>query len=193
MSDVEQNGKYSSAVNGQTASKAAPGNRDPDTPVEKFAAPLVLMDAPNTINWASPASSVLFAGGHLHWSTQGDVQITAAHTAAGVSGNAATLFSHGGGIQAYAGNGPVSLAVHTDSLEMLAGQAVTVLSVNGHIAINAQQKIAIVAGQSSMTLDGGNITFTCPGQFSPKGAQRLFAASGSKAAAMETLPSTRIQ
>ena len=69
---------------------------------------------------ASPASSLLFAGGHLHWSTQGDVQMTAAHTSTGVSGKASTLFTHDNGIQAYAANGPASLAAHTDRLDMLA-------------------------------------------------------------------------
>jgi type VI secretion system secreted protein VgrG len=190
--DPEQGGKYASAVNGHAAQKAGLGSRELDAPVEKFAEPLMLLDAPSTINWASPASSVLFAGGHLHWSTQGDVQMTAAHTAASVSGNATTLFTHDGGLQAIAANGPVSLAAHTDSLEMLADQAVTVQSVNGHIRIEAARKIAIVAGQSSVTLEGGNITFACPGQFSAKGAQRVFAGPASKAAALEVLPDTRV-
>jgi type VI secretion system secreted protein VgrG len=109
-----------------------------------------------------------------------------------VSGNATTLFTHDGGLQAIAANGPVSLAAHTDSLEMLADQAVTVQSVNGHIRIEAARKIAIVAGQSSVTLEGGNITFACPGQFSAKGAQRVFAGPASKAAALEVLPDTRV-
>jgi type VI secretion system secreted protein VgrG len=193
MTDVEQDGKFTSAVNGQEPKKATAGSRELDAPVEKFATPLMLLDAPNTINWASPASSVLFAAGHLHWSTQGDVQMTASHTTAGVSGNATTLFSQKGGMQVYAANGAVSLAAHTDSLEMLADQAVTVQSINGHIRIEAAKKIAIVAGQSSVTLDGGNITFACPGQFSAKGAQRAFTGPAAKAAAPLTLPDTRVK
>jgi hypothetical protein len=31
------------------------------------------MDAPAAINWATPASTVLFAGQHLQWTTQGDL------------------------------------------------------------------------------------------------------------------------
>src|SRR5690606_35024313 len=89
---------------------------------------------------------------------------------------------------AYAGNGPVSIAAHTDSLEMLADQAVTVQSVDGHVAIHARKKIAIVAGKSAVTLEGGNITFSCPGQFAAKGAQRVFEGAASKAAVLPRLP-----
>jgi len=188
--DPEQDGKYTAAVNGQEPRKATPGGRELDAPVEKFAAPLMLLDTPASTNMASPASSLLFAGGHLHWSTQGDVQMTAAHTSAGVSGKASTLFTHDNGIQVYAANGPVSLAAHTDRLDMLADQAITVQSVNGRIEVKAAKKIAIIAGQSSVTLEDGNITFTCPGQFSAKGSQRLFSGAGAKAAAVEWLPNS---
>jgi type VI secretion system secreted protein VgrG len=75
----------------------------------KFAEPLVLLDAPASINWATPASTVLFAGEQLHWTSQGDAHMTAAHTLSSVAANAAGYFSQNGGIQAIAANGPVSL------------------------------------------------------------------------------------
>lgn len=58
--DPEQKGKFESAVGGHDALKATPGTRDLDsaTPVEKFGQPAVLMEAPASINWATPASTV---------------------------------------------------------------------------------------------------------------------------------------
>lgn len=186
--DPEQDGKYTGAVNGQAPFKDAVGSREADAPVEKFARPLMLLDAQATMNCASPASSVLFAGGQVHWTTQGDVQMTAGHTASEVAGHAATLFTQQGGMQAIAANGPVSLAAHTDRLEMLADREVVVQSVNGHITIGAQKKIEIVVGDAAVVLEGKNITFTCPGQFTAKGGQRLFNGPAAKAAVVERLP-----
>jgi type VI secretion system secreted protein VgrG len=188
--DPKDKGKHDGAVNGQEASKAQSGARTLDAaqPVEKFADPLVLMDAPASINWATPASTVLFAGEQLHWTTQGDMHLTAAHTLSSVAANAAGYFSHSGGIQAIAANGPVSLQAHTDQLEILADKAVKVISVNDSIEIKANQKIVLQAGQSSITLEGGDITFACPGDFTVKGGQHVFDGSGRQSANVPQLP-----
>jgi type VI secretion system secreted protein VgrG len=71
----------------------------------------------------------------MHW--------TADHTISAVAANSAGLFTHSGGIQAIAGNGPVSLQAHTDQLEILADTAVTIISVNDVIEIKASQKIVL--------------------------------------------------
>lgn len=101
--------------------------------------------------------------------------------------------SHTGGIQAIAANGPVSLQAHTGQLEILADKAITVISVNDIIDIKANQKITLQAGQSSITLKGGNITFTCPGSFTVKGGQHVFNGGASAAGALPALPDTRIK
>jgi type VI secretion system secreted protein VgrG len=192
--DQQQKGKYTAPVNGHTAQKAAPGTRDldPAQPVEKFESAIVHLEGPASINLASPASTALFAGQQLHWTTQSDSHWAAAHTVASVSGNATSLFTHAGGILAYAGNGPLSLQAHTDKLELLADQEITIISVNDQISINAKQKITLMAGQSSVTLEGGNITFTCPGNFTVKGAQHMFDAGANKAAELGKLPDGRV-
>ena len=188
--DPKAKGKYEGPVNGQQAEKAKPGSRELDAsqPVEKFGAPVVLMESPANINWATPASTVIFAGQQLHWTTQSDLHMTAAHTVSAVAANAATFFTHAGGIQAIAANGPVSLQAHTDQLEILADKAITVISVNDSIEIKAKEKIVLQAGQSSITLDGGNITFACPGKFTVKGGQHLFDGGASATPALVGLP-----
>ncbi|MFL6656561.1 MAG: type VI secretion system Vgr family protein [Massilia sp.] len=193
--DPKAKGKYPGQVNGQDALKAQSGARELDAakPVEKFGAPIVLMDAPANINWATPASTVIFAGQHLQWTTQSDLHMTAAHTVSSVAANAASFFTHAGGIQAIAGNGPVSLQAHTDQLEIVADKAITVISVNDSITINAKEKIVLQAGQSSITLEGGDITFACPGNFTVKGGQHLFDSGSSQAATMTALPDSRLK
>jgi type VI secretion system secreted protein VgrG len=192
--DPKEQGKYDGAVNGQEALKARAGSRTPDasSPVEKFASPLVVMDSSSSINWATPASTVLFAGQQLHWTTQSDLHMTAAHTVSSVSAEATGLYAHEGGIQAFAGNGPVSLQAHTDQLEILADKEVTVISVNDSIEIKAREKIVLQAGQSSITLDGSNITFACPGNFTVKGGKHIFNSGTSNLPSLTGLPTTLI-
>jgi len=188
--DPKAKGKHGGAVNGQTALKAKSGSRelDAEQPVEKFGSSVVLMDSAASINWATPASTVLYAGQQLHWTTQSDLHMTAAHTVSSVAANAASLFTHSGGIQAIAGNGPVSLQAHTDQLEIVADKEITVISVNDCIEIKAKQKIVLQAGQSAITLEGGDITFACPGKFSVKGGKHLFDKGLKNAADFPHLP-----
>jgi type VI secretion system secreted protein VgrG len=44
------------------------------------------------------------------------------------------------------------------------------------------------AGQSAVTLEGGDITFACPGKFSVKGGKHIFDQRANAAAALESLP-----
>ena len=73
-------------------------------------------------------------------------------------------------MKAFAANGAVTLRAHTDELQILADKDVTVISVNDEIRISASTKIELIAGQSSITLEGSNIEFKTPGAFTAKGA-----------------------
>jgi type VI secretion system secreted protein VgrG len=123
--------------------------------------------------------------------TQGDSHYAAAHTLSQVSGKSSTLYTHEGGLEAVAANGPLSIQAHTDQLELLADKEVTVVSVNDSISINAKTKIVMKAGQTSITLDGGNITFACPGTFSVKGSAHSLDGGASAAAALPKLADSR--
>ena len=190
MLDPEDKGKYEGNINGQDALKAKPGLRELDVsaPVERFGSPLVLMESPVNINWATPASTLVFAGQQLHWTCQSDLHFAAAHTVSAAAANAVNYYTYEGGIKAIAANGPVSLQAHTDQLEILADKAITVMSVNDSIEIKAKEKIVLQAGQSSITLEGGNITFACPGHFSVKGSQHLFDSGASGVPELPGLP-----
>ena len=192
--DPKTKGKYDGVVGGQTALKAKAGSRelDGEQPVEKFGAAIVLMDSAASVNWATPASAVVYAGQQMQWTTPSDLHIAAAHTVSTVAGGAASLFSHAGGIQAIAANGPVSLQAHTDQLEILADKEVTVISVNDRIEIKASQKIVLHAGEASITLDGGDIIFSCPGKFSVKGGKHTFDSGKKDKASFVPLPSTAL-
>jgi type VI secretion system secreted protein VgrG len=192
-------GQGQSTLNGQTTQKTLTSgdkagrelDTAPEAAVEKFGAPLIVAEAPSSILMASPASTAIFAGEQLHIVTQGDSHYAAAHTLAQVSGKSSTLFTHEGGLEAVAANGPLSIQAHTDQLELLADKEVTVVSVNDSISINAKTKIVMKAGQTSITLDGGNITFACPGTFSVKGSAHSLDSGASSPASLPKLADSR--
>ena len=189
--DPKKDGKFESAVGGQAAKKAQPGSRDPGEPTERFAKPVLVMEAPSDIGLASPASTLLFAGRHLHATCQQDLHLASAHTLAAAVGKGASWFSHSGGIKSIAAAGGHTIQANTDAMEILADQSITVTSSNDEIHILAKEKIVLMAGQSSVTLEGSNITFACPGTFSVKGSGNAFMGPGSSPAGLEGLPDSR--
>lgn len=189
--DPKKRGKFESSIGGQEAKKATPGSRDLGEPTERFAEPIILAEAPGDIGLSSPASTVLFAGANLHVTVQQDVHIASAHTVATAVGHGASWFSHSGGIKSIAQAGTHTIQANTDQMEILADQSMTITSSNDEIHLLAKEKIVLMAGQSSITLEGGNITFACPGTFSVKGSGAAFMGPGSGAASLEGLPDSR--
>ncbi len=184
--DPQQDGRHAGPVNGQDARKAQ--GRSPGEAVEAFGQPQMLLDTPSTLLMASEASIAAFAGQDMSFAVQGDIQHSAAHTYASVSGTTTSWFTHQGGATLHAANGPVSLQAHTDTLQILADQDITVISVNDEVTISAKNRIELVAGQSSIVLDGGNIDFNCPGKWEVKASAHAFLGGGSQAAGLPSLP-----
>jgi type VI secretion system secreted protein VgrG len=172
--DPQQDGKYTTDVGGQPARKALAGSRELGESTERFAAPIILAEAPSDIGLATPASTLLYAGEHLHATVQQDFHIASAYTFSATVGEGASWFSHSGGIKSIAAAGSQTIQAHTDAMEILADQSVTVTSSNDEIHILAKEKIVLQAGQSSVTLEGSNITFACLGTFSVKGSGNAF-------------------
>ena len=186
--DPQQDGKYDGPVNGQEAKKAQLGSRELGEPTERFAKPYVVLDSPSTAAFVSPQSTTLFAGHDLVFVAQSDVQLTAGHTYSSVSGQTTSWFTHSGGIQAKAANGPLSLRAHTDALELLADQDVQITSSNDEIRIVASTSITLTAGGCQVKLEGANIDFIAPGSFTVKGATHDWSGGASAPAVVPHLP-----
>lgn len=176
-------------LDGKHASEKKATAREPGDPVEQFAKPYIVVDTPSTALLASPATVATFSGQDTSLVAQSDLHATAAHTSAWVSGETTSLYTHEGELQAIAANGRVSLRAHTETLELLADKAVTVVSVNDEITITASERIEIVGGDSKVTLKGGDIEFATPGSFTVKAATHTWAGGGSGSAALSALPS----
>ena len=129
-----------------------------------------------------------YAGANLHLTVQDDAHLTAGHTLAAVSGQHAALFAQRGPIRTIAAHGPLTVQANTGAMEVLADQSVTITATDDRIDVLAAKKIVLQAGQSQITLEGGDITFACPGNFTVKASEQPFRGGASDAAQLSLLP-----
>lgn len=190
--DPTSDGKQPATLNGQDARKAQDGSRTLHNPVEAFARAQLHLDTPSSSALVSENHLSLFSGQDTSLSTQGDAHLTAAHTLSAVSGQTTSLYTHAGGIQAIAANATLSLRAHTDAQQLWADQDIAVQSTEEEVRVFAQDRITLTAGQSQITLQGGDITFTCPGSFTVKGATHEWGGGESGSANLAVFPSTLI-
>lgn len=186
--DPQAQGKLPASLNGQDARQAQPGSRALQDPVEAFAHAALHLDTPSSAALVSAAHLSIFSGQDTSLSTQGDAHLTAAHTLSAVSGQTTSLYTHAGGIQAIAAHASLSLRAHTDAQQLSAQRDITVQSTTDEVRIQASQRITLSAGQSQIVIEGGNITFTCPGAFTVKGATHEWGGGGSQSALLQQLP-----
>lgn len=186
--DPQADGKYTAPANGQPSTKPTENARSGGEPVEAFNTPVMLFDSPDSISVTSAKSSALFAGEHQHLSSQVDSHIAAHASLASVSGDGSGLYAIDGGVNIKANHGPVSLQAHTDQLHIMADKDAKVSAVSGSIKVMAQKSIQLAAGGATITLEGGNITLSAPGNFSVNTATHSWLPGGSKPASLPSLP-----
>ncbi|PJJ96074.1 type VI secretion system tip protein VgrG [Lysobacteraceae bacterium NML03-0222] len=186
--DPEVHGKHPPQVNGQAALRPEPGQRHGHAPVEHIAEPRLIAESPDRIAFTTPRSALAQAGDTFHLLSQSDTHLEAGETFAATSGGAFSLFCQQGPLHVIAAHGPASLHAHTDRFELLADQSVTLTATDNAITVLAKEKIILHAGQATITLEGGNITFACPGKFTVKASDVPFKGGESRAVGISLLP-----
>lgn len=144
--------------------------------------PLLHLETPASAAWVTPASIHSFSGQDHSVSAQGDVHLAAAHAFSAVSGQTTSLCTQAGGIQAITANAALSVRAHTDAQQIWSEQDLTVQSTTDEVRIQASQSITLTAGQSQIVIEGGDITFSCPGSWTVKGASHDWLGGGSAGA-----------
>ncbi len=188
LADPRAEGRFEAEVNGQSRFKPSDGRKPGDEPVERFAKPILLAEAPNHIAWTTPASAIAYAGQNLQVTVQQDLHVSSGQTLATVSGGEVSLFAQYGPVRLIAANGPASLQAHNGELEVLSEQALTITATDNRIEVIAKNKVALQAGSSSITLEGGNITFSCLGEFKVRAGDHPFLGGSNSPVAMPALP-----
>lgn len=186
--DPKADGAYPASVNGQKAALAQGTERSGSEPVPRVAGPRIVVDAANSLTHTSPAATSLFAGRNNLVTALTDAHLAASQTFSAASGKATSLYVQDGGIKATAGDAPLTVQAHDDALDLLAGQDISVTSTEDSIEILARKSITLKAAGASITLDGGNIVFKCPGLFSVKASSHDLSGGARTYAALPVLP-----
>ncbi len=182
MVEPEQDGHYTDTVNGQEA-------KQPDgKPVERFAEPLLVAEAPTSIAVSSQETTAVYSGRHLHGTVQSDWQLTAGKTIAMAAAQGVSLFVQRNGLKAVAANGPLSVQAHAGAMSILADKEVVVTSSNEAVEILAKNTVVLHGADSAIRLEGNAITFETPGMFEVKGAGHPFSGGAGKPAVLPALP-----
>lgn len=152
----------------------------------------VAIDSAANLHVSTPNSTAICAGRQTSWTSQRGQQLSAAHSYASVSANAAALFTHGGGLQALAANGSMTLQANRGQLDIVADGHVTVFSIGDQISIKGSKSVALQAGACSLVLDGSDITFLCPGKFTARAGSHQLDAASSQEACFIPLPNATV-
>ena len=169
-------------INGQDAKKPADASgRTLKDGVEKFNTPLVVLDTPTTLLQSTPASAQLYAGQSIQSTSQGELHAIASHTMSLTAGGTASVFTHHGGLTLIAANETVTIGAHTDALQLVSEQGLTITSTESEIQILAQDSVTLFGGGAAVELKGANITFKASGTFTVKAASTAFSGGGGSA------------
>ncbi|AMR76297.1 type VI secretion system Vgr family protein [Cupriavidus nantongensis] len=173
-------------VNGQSleAAKedAAIGNTSPLGKVPHQGEPMVhlngragvAMVAGQDLQIASGESVVLASGQDNNVAVAGQGRVHAGQ-AIGVAAGLSSAGDGNVGLQLTAGQGDIDLQAQHDLLKLAAREDLTIVSANMNVDFAAAKRIRIAtAGGAAITIEGGNITFECPGPITYKAAQRKF-------------------
>jgi uncharacterized protein (DUF2345 family) len=167
----------SGLVDAKDGSFDSQGNKIPHTH-----APLVVVTAQAGIGVAASDGLHITAGEVAHFASGRDMHLAVGealtvHTgqAIGLLAGAVGAGEGNTGIKLYAGQGDVDLQAQSDTMTFAAKELVKLISANSHIDFGAAKSITLCTeAGASLTIEGGNITFACPGTISIKASSKSF-------------------
>nr|WP_084069231.1 DUF2345 domain-containing protein [Paraburkholderia heleia] len=88
---------------------------------------------------------------------------------------------------------PSSTKARPSFLIATTSQQLRVSSAGANVLVDAKTKAMVASGGASMTIENGNVVFTCPGEFRIKAASFTFEGPGNTAITLPQLPVSNYQ
>lgn len=159
-------------------------------------APLLTVAAQAGLGMTAADSFHVAAGEVAHFASGQDTNLAigegmSLHSgqAIGILAGAVGAGEGGSGIKLYAGQGDIDIQAQSDTMTFAAKEMVRLISANSHVDFAAANSITFaVEGGASLTIEGGNITFACPGTLSIKSSSKSFAGPASMGYALPRFP-----
>ena len=120
--------------------------------------------AGQSLQLASDEIVMLASGRDSQFVSGGQMRVHSGQ-ALGVLGGVVAPGEGGTGMQWFAARGAIDVQAQSDTMALQGRDEVSVISANAHIDWAAAKSISLsTAGGANITIDGGNITFQCPGK-----------------------------
>jgi len=153
----------------------------------------LLASAPGGMAFVTPKSLQHSAGENAIVTAGQDMDVSIARRLRMVAGDLISLCAHKLGLRLTAAKGKVEIAAQTDGMDLFAQKQLRVASESADVQVSASSKITLNSGGASLVIEGGNMTFHCPGAFTIKAASFNFEGPSSVATQLPSLPRSSLQ
>ncbi|WP_269791370.1 type VI secretion system Vgr family protein [Stenotrophomonas sp. Iso1] len=157
---------------------------------------------------AAPAGVVLVAGQALHWAVgeglllasgtdsdttvMGDARLHAAQAVGMLAAAAEGGSKDGNALSVVTGTGELDMQAQSDKVQLQARQSLRAASAQGVLELAAGKTVHIATtGGASVTIEGGNIIFNCPGTITVHASKKSFVGPTYLSTEMNTWPNAR--
>ncbi|HKT95306.1 MAG TPA: type VI secretion system tip protein VgrG, partial [Paraburkholderia sp.] len=134
----------------------------------------LLASAPGGMAFVTPKSVQHSAGENVIVTAGQSMDVSIVKRLRMAVGGMISLCAHKLGIDLTAAKGKFTASALTDGMDLFAQKQVRVASESEDVQVSAKSKITLNCGGASVVLEGGNITFHCPGAYTIKAASFTF-------------------
>ncbi len=126
------------------------------------------------LDWQAGQTLTLASGRHSDVAIAGDLRLHAGQ-AIGVLSAALAGQEQGTRLSLVTGEGELDVQAQQDQVRLQSKETLKVVSANAEVELAAGRRIHLAtAGGASVTLEGGNITFACPGEIKVLASKKSF-------------------
>lgn len=168
--------------------------RNPQHPIPQSGDALLTLSARDSIakiagqslQWTTGETLTLGSGYDTHMATGGRLRL---HSGQAIGYLAGAQKADGIGLSMIASAGPVDIQAQRDDINLNAQGELTIISINAEAEMAAGTTLHLaVDGGASLTMEGGNITFACPGQIKVHASAHQFQGPSSSHVGLPLFP-----
>ncbi|MGF6702401.1 type VI secretion system secreted protein VgrG [Paraburkholderia sp. MM5496-R1] len=148
----------------------------------------LLASAPGGMAFVTPKSAQHSAGQNVIVTAGQDMDVSIVKRLRMVAGDLISLCAHKLGLSLTAAKGKFTAAALTDGMDLFAQKQLRVASESADVQVSARSKITLNCGGASVVMEGGNITFHCPGAYTIKAGSFTFVGPDNVPAVLPVLP-----
>ncbi|MGF6792855.1 DUF2345 domain-containing protein [Paraburkholderia sp. 35.1] len=153
----------------------------------------LLASAPGGMAFVTPKSMQHSAGQNAIVTAGQDMDVSVVQRLRMAVGGMISLCAHRLGINLTAAKGKFTASALTDGMDLFAQKQLRVASESADVQVSAKSKITLNCGGASVVMEGGNITFHCPGAYTIKAASFTFVGPDNVPTQLPSLPKSSLK